>query len=1053
MAVALSLLDGVRWHGEQVAGERAQALLAALAATDRAVPRRLLIGAVWGDEPPANADKALQVLVSRVRAACGSDSVVRIGEGYRLGLGTDEVDSRLLAHTVAAAVRTLDDDATEAARLAATALRLSAQLQPPAAADGPLAELRREASSARRVAEVVAARADSRIGRHTDALPELEREADQRPGDESLLADLLRSEAATRGPAAALARYERYRERLRDQLGSDPGPALQRLHRDLLAADHPVRAGLRFESTALVGRDADVTRLRGLLAESRVVSIVGPGGIGKTRLAHVLGRVATEPVVRFVELVGVTSPADLEAEVGSALGIRESLSSRRTLEPDRAWDLRGRIAEQLDRAPTLLILDNCEHLVAAVADLVAYLVAVTQDLRVVTTTRAPLAISAERAYPLAVLGLDDATELFRQRAIAARPDVVLPGPVVAELVSAVDGLPLAIELAAAKVRVMSVADIVARLADRFALLRGGDRSAPDRHQTLVAVIEWSWNLLDEPARRALRRLSVFADGFGLDAAEALLGAGALDAVQTLTDQSLLGVRETPGGVRYRMLETVREFGRMHLDAAGDTASATAGQRDWAIGYADRHSRDLWGSGQFGAIDALEWEEGNLADVVHRALSGHDPATVVRILAALGPYWSIRGEHGRMLALGPDVVDVLEGWLPAPGEMDAAQAAVGTALLNMMVSSSEQVERLSGLLAALAAHEPPAPGTPADPWAALVRVVVAAGTDGPHASRQVARLTDDADPRVAAVALQWWSHELENAGDLDGAIAAAERSLALVTDQDGPWVRASMQCLLAHLYLQTGRLDTAVTDAEEALPVLERLGAVDDCQQLRSVLVHAMIASGDLAAAQQELELLERAEIAGGGFRGRLVVQLGRAELDLARGECRAGIRRHLEGLDTLRAVTLPGVRSTGGEPWLLFGEATALTALAHYGTDADEAVARELFASVRDRLRSVLEPGFAHLDFPVSGTVLLALGSWGLLRDTMPVGDAVRLLALAVRFGYSRPMPTLAWERISPVAEQRAPGRLAMLAEEFGERRGPQLLDQARAAVEKLRVG
>ncbi len=186
-----------------------------------------------------------------------------------------------------------------------------------------------------------------------------------------------------------------------------------------------------------------------------------------------------------------------------------------------------------------------------------------------TTTRAPLAIAAERVFPLGQLSDVAAADLFAQRASAARPGVALDDDAVLRVVHRLDGLPLAIELAAAKVRVMSVEDIDRRLDDRFALLRGGDRSAPDRHQTLVAVIDWSWNLLTEEERRALRWLSVFHDGFSLAGAGVLLGHDALDEVQSLIDQSLLTVIDAGGTVRYRMLETVREFGRMQLVGSGE----------------------------------------------------------------------------------------------------------------------------------------------------------------------------------------------------------------------------------------------------------------------------------------------------------------------------------------------------------------------------------------------------------------------------------------------------------------------------------------------------
>ena len=529
MTIALTLLEDVRWHGVPVVGERPQALLAALALRgSRPVGATELVELVWGEAAPANSVKSLQVLVSRTRSACGPDVIVRDGVGYRLGVAPEEVDSARLAGLVRAAASVLDSDAARAADLAQQALALAGgglaagslatgglATGIEAAGDedpGPLAEIRRAAAADAAAARVVVARAASRTGAHAQALPPLEAAHAESPHDESLLADLLRSEAAVRGPAAALDRFERHRRDLRDRFGTDPGEPLQRVQRALLALDRPVRLGLRYDATELIGRDADVTRLRAALAGSRVVSVIGAGGLGKTRLAQVMAREAEQAAVYFVELAGVTSAEDLPVEVGSVLGVRDSVSGRRILTARQRADSRARIAQHLGQVPSLLVLDNCEHLVAAVADLVAFLVAATPDLRVLTTSRAPLTIAAERVYPLGELGSADAVRLFGERALAARPDARLDEEVVEGIVGRLDGLPLAIELAAAKVRVMAVEEIDRRLQDRFALLRGGDRSAPDRHQALLTVIEWSWNLLDEAEKQALRRLALFHDG-------------------------------------------------------------------------------------------------------------------------------------------------------------------------------------------------------------------------------------------------------------------------------------------------------------------------------------------------------------------------------------------------------------------------------------------------------------------------------------------------------------------------------------------------------------
>ncbi|HEY1569425.1 MAG TPA: BTAD domain-containing putative transcriptional regulator, partial [Solirubrobacteraceae bacterium] len=448
MSIALNLLDDVRWRGRPVVGDRPRALLAALAARGRRpVPDEELIELIWGDEAPLNGVKSLQVLVSRVRTACGPESIVTDAAGYRLGAAPDEVDSQRLAALVGDAAAAFGQDASAAAALAREALELTAGL--PGVGDGdagPLAEVRRKAAADAAAARVILARASSRTGVHAGALPALELAHAERPQDEPLLADLLRSEAAVRGPAAALERYARYQRDLRERLGADPGELLQRAHRGLLALDRPVRRGIRYEATTLIGRDADLERLRALLSSSRVVSVVGPGGLGKTRLANAIARTAAEPAVHVVELAGVTSAEDVAGEVGSALGVRDSVSGRRVLTAAQRADVRARIAHLLGQSPSLLVLDNCEHLIEAVAGLVAFLVSSTAELRVLITSRAPLAIAAERVYLLGELDAADAARLFTERAVAARPSVRLTDDLVAGIVARLDGLPLAIEL-------------------------------------------------------------------------------------------------------------------------------------------------------------------------------------------------------------------------------------------------------------------------------------------------------------------------------------------------------------------------------------------------------------------------------------------------------------------------------------------------------------------------------------------------------------------------------------------------------------------------------
>lgn len=1051
MPIVLSVLDGVRWRGRPVVGERPQALLAALVVGGgQAVSNERLAEVVWGENEPGNAGKALQVLISRTRSQCGPDAVVRDGHGYRLGVPSEQVDALLLGELTRRARRLLAAEDLAAARETATEAVALAQALIEARDDDdhPLAELRREAAAHRSELAGLLGRVLSLTGDHASALPRLCDAFDRDPSDEAVLACLLRSEAAVRGTSAALDRYERHRTELRDRLGVSPGAPLERIHRELLHLDRPVRVGLNHDTDSLIGRSDDLRQLQALLGTARVVSIVGAGGLGKTRLAHALGRSARQPVVHFVGLVGVTSPDDVIGEIGSALGVRDSVHGRRTLTPEHLADVRGRIAQQLSAAPSLLILDNCEHLVDAVADLVAFLVATAPELRVVTTSRAPLAISAERVYLLGALGQRESVELFGQRAVAARADVHLPDDAVTEIVTRLDGLPLAIELAAAKARVMSVEEISRRLENRFALLRGGVRNAPDRHRTLLAVIDWSWNLLAADERRALRWLSVFQDGVTLAAAEEVLGSDALGAVQALVDQSLLTVIETTAGVRYRMLETVREFGRMRLAESGERDDAYAARRVWAVRYARTAAHQLFGPTQFDAIDALDAEEGNLAEELRRALAATDPEAAVQLLFALGGMWSIRGEHLRVAALAGAVAEALADWWPPPELADCARAAVAIVLQNAVIGAGDRAEPLRSLLLRLGTDD--AGDHRINAMITVLRAQDPASARG--APSLVDELANSPDPIVATGALQWKSHLLENAGNPAAAIEVAERALTLIDEAtEGPWQTAILRTHLAGLHMQLGHPAAALPHARAAMPVLERLGAIDDLIQLHLMLSLGALAEGRLDEAAMHIAKVDGLKAPNGLLGGLLALGIGAAELKLARGDRVGGLEAYRDAAERMNSFAIPGHVTTGYEPWVLLGDTSLLAALAHYGTSETKAEGAELFRSCCAKVSHAFDPDRSHLDYPVFGTALFALGAWGLLHSAMPVKDSLRLLALAELFAYNRMIPTMAWEKIAPCAEEKAPGLIALQRLQYADLDRRELADEARRLVDQLR--
>ncbi len=1065
----LTLLDEVRWWGEPLRGERTHALLAALAlAGDRAVGADTLVDQIWGPaDAPANPAKGLQVLVSRTRAQTDHDVVVHAARGYRLGLADELVDAlRLSRHLAAAraaqAAVDLGAARDEAREVAAVVVRADASA-------GPLGELRRRAREHVAQGRRILGRTLSGLGTHQEALELLVPELTADPDDEALLAAVLRSETAVHGAPAALERYERQRSRLRDRLGTDPGPELQRLHAELLARDRPVRAGLAYDASELIGRDRDVAALATTLRSSRVASIVGAGGLGKTRLAHVMGRVAEQPVVQFVELAGVRSPDGVAAEVGSALGVRDSVANRpRVGEAARRADLDARIVEQIGATPTLLILDNCEHVVAAVADLVAKLVARTPALHVLTTSRAPLGLAAERVYPLPELSRDDAVRLFCERATATRPGVRLDQERVAAVVDRLDGLPLAVELAAARVRVMAVQEIERRLDDRFGLLRGGSRAAPERHQTLLAVIDWSWDLLDADERTALRRLAAFRDGFSLDGAASVVAVGdALELVTRLVDQSLVVVTESVHGLRYRLLETVREFGRAKLAEAGDEGDTERRLRAWAVGFAGHAEAHLFTSAQVETLGAVRAEEGNLVDVLRRGLDAGDVATVVPVTATLSYLWTVEGNHVQLVTVASGVEDLVAEAEVPPELEGPLRAVLAVITFNSFLFAGCPAERALVRLRRLG------PGEGAARTRALTRVLLAiadAGTAGFGSADTLAPLCEDDDPAVALLATAWSTRALENSGLVRDAIATARRGLSLCDDTDGPWTKALLQAQLAGLAVQTGDHAAARGYAEAALPTMEALGAAEDLTQLRALLVAGALHDGRLDEAEELMRLIGADGRSRSVFGGGVVAHCGSAELALARGDVDGGLARYRAAVTALRAHVLRGVDlPVDYAPWVVYPESAVLAAHARHGRLAEVA---DLRLSLAERLAHLLEgdPG-AFLDYPVAGTVLLALALAELTRARsdaeapQPLGTAetagppeavevveraARMMFVADVFGYNRTLPSLAWDVPAGLVEQREPGLLERVRSRYDGVRAAELREEARGLVAEL---
>jgi predicted ATPase len=1020
VTIELTLLSRVAYRDREITSPRLRGLLALLAGDLRTGCGTIrLVDGLWPDERPQNPTKALQILVSRARAQLGSDLIASTPTGYRLSLGEDQVDtSAVLYSASASAQRSREGDHAAALAHAEAGLALwEGAAGGDALLGDPVSELRAERASTYRSLVRARAVALSRLGRHAEAAGELADLVRERPLDEEVLLELLRCEAATAGPSAALARYEEYRRALRDEFGSDPGAALQAVYQRLLQGEAPViRHGVPHEPNPLLGRDDDIVAVASLLRTSRVTSIVGAGGLGKTRLANVVSRRAEQRVVHLVALAGVTADDEVVSEVASVLGIGEL---RRTSvgHPVVGPDVLTGIVGALGSGPVLLVLDNCEHVVRGAAELVRALVSMTEDLRVLTTSRTPLDLSSESVYLLPELNLATTVELFSQRARAARPDADLPAGTVEELCRHLDGLPLAVELAAARVRVMSVAEIAHRLEDRFALLRGGPRDAPQRHQTLHAVVDWSWNLLEPVGRAALRALSIFPGGFTAEAAAHLLSDGdVLQVLEELTQQSLLKVTDTGSGTRFRMLETVREFSTAHREAAGETGRAIGGFLEWAREFGVAQHESPFGAAAFLSIERIRDEQDNLVHALRHGLDRADGATVAAASAVLASMWIVESNYTRLVTLADETAGVLSSFRPGSEFIEVTRTASTLCVVSIFTLQGPRAARSLVIMRRL----PPA--SPDKLIGALAIVLEAVLKDRPALNM----LCDSDKPLVAAVANGIVSYLRESEGDLDGALLDAEKLREAFENREAPWLRAIANARISELCLHLEQGEQVRRHLMLALPAYEGLGLRSDVAGIRSWLVLANLQIGAVDEAEYWFEQAasnpEDEEV------GALTYGFGvRAEMLLARGEVDAGLRlwrRTVDRLNAERPVSLTD--PYGLDPWTLEAQAVALVAHANHGRlDAVE----EITGSLLHRLPILLmnptpNPPPYLMEFPICGALLLALGMVDIdggehTGDIEVTRSGIRKIALAERFGFLRGFqPTMSSTRARRAAEQ-----------------------------------
>ncbi|MER6352859.1 BTAD domain-containing putative transcriptional regulator [Streptomyces sp. NPDC001634] len=722
-----------------VGGARLRALLTVLALrTGRAVPAGLLVEEVWDGDPPADATGALQALVGRLRRTLGQGEVESADGGYRLAAAPDDVDLHHFERLTGEGLRALaDGDPAKAAVVLDDALSL---WHGPALADLPDRTAEAARWETRRLdahrARLTAALA---LGQGEQYLPELTALCDLHPLDEPLQVLRLRALRDAGRPAEALAAYEDVRHLFADRLGSDPGPELRALHAQLLEPGEPAGHGtapagphgetgtrtpeteartsshsrtpphktnavaplppgnLRARLTSFVGRDADIDTIRGDLAAARLVTLLGPGGAGKTRLSQEAAEAvayAARDGVWMAELAPVDDPEAVPEAVLTAVGARETVlrgagAEEMRVVTDRHDDPLVRLAEHCARRRMLLILDNCEHVVDAAAHLVEHLLERCPELTVLATSREPLGVPGELLRPVEPLPQPYALKLLADRGAAARPGFRIDADeetaaAAAEICRRLDGLPLAIELAAARLRMLSPRQIADRLDDRFRLLTSGSRTVLPRQQTLRAVVDWSWDLLDADEHAVLRRLSVFSGGCDLTAAEAVCGPAALEALGSLVDKSLVVAAPSGDGeMRYRLLETVGEYAGERLDESGERPDA---ERAHLIHYRElARTTDplLRSSGQRAAVERFQVEYENLRTALRRAVAARDEQEALCLLLSLAWYWQMRDLESEVrtwssavVALGPDpftaparpVPDIPERCTDAPPPM-------------------------------------------------------------------------------------------------------------------------------------------------------------------------------------------------------------------------------------------------------------------------------------------------------------------------------------------------------------------------------------------------
>ena len=869
-AVEVRVLGTVELVGEDgpipVGAAMQRRLLAALALDHgRACSADLLLDALWAGTPPPSAAKLLQVYVSQLRKALpGAAHIRREVGGYLLDVPEGSFDAarfeRLLEQGRAAS-------AGGNAALAASLLRRALEIwRGPAYGElGYESFFRHEAE---RLDELRLAAHEERIdaelalGRDGELIPELQRLAAEHPLRERLQAQAMLALYRSGRQSDALEQYAATRVRLRDQLGLEPGHELQLLQRRILRHDPGLAPTTRARvpsvvlpapPNTLLGRERELAELRGLLLRDdvRLLVLTGAGGSGKTRLALEAARAAAPSFANgaaFVELAPLQDPELVAPAISHTLAVTEE-------------DGAGALAASLSQSELLLVVDNAEHLRSA-APIYAELLAGAPGLKILLTSRVVLHLSGEHVYPVEPLAEDAAVELFSIRAREAEPRLASGGEdedAIRTICRRLDGLPLAIELAAARARALTPAELAAKLVPRLPLLTGGPRDLPARQQTLEATLAWSHDLLGDDERRDLRRLAVFTGGCTLEAAETVCETP-LDRLGELVDHNLLFRVTADGSSRYSMLETIREFARDRLAESGEQDDVARSHAEYFLALAERAETTGEAAYAPGWLERLDAERDNFRAAVGWTLEAGDPLLALRTLTALTGLWTARGPHHEWRDW---LTEALHAAPEAPAQLRA------TALRDLGASCFFTGEHDEGSAVSEQALELFRElGDTRGVASMLDRLAGLAALTGDHrrardlAEESVALFRTLGDRYGALYPLSKIASDEWKRGDPELGIAIAEEAIALARESGDTWWLAGLFAQLGEMLRGRGDLERAAAVGRDCVSLAHDLG--DARTLLHGFVTLAVLAAveGDAARAGRLWGIAESLEARG-----------------------------------------------------------------------------------------------------------------------------------------------------------------------------------------------